>query len=155
MARITSDDESVAAVRTDVVRSGGTRRPCLRLPDDDALARRLESGDAEALGVSDGDVIRLSFDRETRYARVDADSRGRLLRGAFDNRRLARSPGEGENRLLGWLRDHDRAAGDTVLLDVVVSGDAYGLRLPGDRSVYDVDAAPRGSLADIARDLDG
>jgi hypothetical protein len=155
MARITSDDDSVASVRVDVVRSGGTRRPCLRLPDDDALDRRLESGDAGALGVNDGDVIRLLFDRETRYARVDADSQGRLLRGAFDNRRLARSPGEGENRLLGWLREHDRAAGDTVLLDVVVSGDAYGLRLPGDRSVYDADAGPRGSLADIARDLDG
>jgi len=155
MARVTSDDEHVAAVRVDIVRSGGTRRLCVRLTDDDELASRLESGTTESIGVSGGDIVRVIVNRQTRYARIEADSRGRVLRGLFDNRRLARTPGEGGDRLREWLGEHDREEGDVLLLDVVVSGDAYGLRLPGDRAVYDVDADPRGSLADIARDLDG
>ncbi|WP_058366244.1 DUF7112 family protein [Haloparvum sedimenti] len=155
MARVTSDDESVASVRVTVARSGGTRKPCVRLPSDGELDRRVESGSADALGLSDGDLVRLIVDRETYHARIVSDASGRLIRGAYDNRRLARTPGEGENRLVAWLREHDREEDDSLLLDVVESGDAYGLRLPGERAVYDVDAGPSGSLADIARDLDG
>lgn len=155
MARLSSDDPSVAAVRIHVARSGGTRRPCVRLPDDASLADSVESGTAETLGLTDGEVVRLIIDRETFYARIVADTNGWLLRGAFDNRRLARDPGAGENRLVEWLRETDGEEGDPLLLDVIEAGDAYGLRLPGERAVYDVDAGPRDSLADIARDLDG
>lgn len=155
MARIPSDDESIAAVRVSVARSGGTRKPCVRLPNDGELDRRVESGSADRLEVADGDLVRLIVDRETHYARIVSDASGRLIRGTYDNRRLARTPGEGENRLVAWLREHGREEGDPLLLDVVEPGDAYGLRLPGERAVYDVDAGPSGSLADIARDLDG
>ena len=155
MPRVPSDGEDVSSVRVSLARSGGTRRPCVRLPEDDELDGRVESGDPDGLGVSAGDVIRVAFDRDEHYARVVGDSAGRLLRGAFDNRRLAREPGEGENRLVEWLDANGREPGDSVVLDVVVPGELYGLRIPGERTVYDANRGPRSSLADIARDVDG
>ncbi|MEZ3164340.1 hypothetical protein ABNG03_14070 [Halorubrum sp. RMP-47] len=154
MPRVPSDGEDVCSVRVSLARSGGTRRSCVRLPADDALDGRVESGSCDALGVSQGDLVRVAFDREEHRARVAGDSRGRLLRGAFDNRRLARKTGEGTNRLTEWLDANDRGPSDSVVLDVVVSGELYGLRIPGERTVYDANRGPRSSLADIARDVD-
>lgn len=154
MPRVASDDESVAAVRVSLARSGGTRRLCVRLPADTALEGRVESGSCDALAVADGDLIRLVIDRSTHHARVVTDTEGRLLRGAFDDRRRARTPGEGQNRLTEWLAASDREPGDSVVLDVVVPGEQYGLRLPGERAVYDAVRGPRSSLSDIAATLD-
>ncbi|GAB6879916.1 hypothetical protein JCM17823_21900 [Halorubrum gandharaense] len=155
MPRVTSDDDSVASVRVRVARSGGTRRPCVRLPADDDLEKRVESGSCDALGVEPGDLVRLTFDREEYHAKVEGDRQKRVFRGAFDNRRLARTPGEGDNRLVAWLREHGREEDDALVLDVVVPGDHYGLRIPGERAVYDAKRGPRSSLADIASDIDG
>ncbi|OSP10620.1 hypothetical protein B9H04_02545 [Halorubrum ezzemoulense DSM 17463] len=155
MPRVPSDGEDVSSVRVSLARSGGTRRPCVRLPDDDALDGRVASGACDAPGVSQGDLIRVATGRDEYHARVAADSRGRLLRGAFDNRRLARESGEGTNRLVEWRDANGREPGESVVLDVVVSGELYGLRIPGERTVYDADRGPRSSLADIARDVDG
>jgi len=155
MPRVPCDDEGVASIRVSLARSGGTRRPCVRIPDDDELDGRVESGSCESLSLGAGDVVRVAIDREEYYAPVRSDGEGRLIRGAFDNRRLAREPGEGENRLAEWLDDHDREPGDAVVLDVVVPGEQYGLRIPGERTVYEATRGPRSSLSDIARDLDG
>ncbi len=155
MARIPSDDESVASVRVDVARRGGTHRPCIRLPADADLDGRIESGTCESLSLAAEDIVRLVIDRETYHARIETDSRGRLLGGAFDDRRRARTPGEGTDKLAEWLTTHHREPGDVVVLDVVVPSDVYGLRLPGERTVYDANRGPRSSLADIARGLDG
>lgn len=154
MPRVASDDESVAAVRVSLARSGGTRHLCVRLPADTALEGRVESGSCDTLSLTDSDLIRLDIDRSTYHARVDADTEGRLLRGAFDDRRRARTPGEGQNRLTEWLGASDREPGDSVVLDVVIPGEQYGLRLPGERTVYDVVRGPRSSLTDIAERLD-
>lgn len=154
MPRVPSDGEDVSSIRVSLARSGGTRRPCVRLPDDDALDGRVESGTCEELGLGTGDIVRVAIDREEYHARVASDSKGRLLRGAFDNRRLAREAGEGTNRLVEWLDGNDREPGDSVVLDVVVPGELYGLRIPGERTVYDANRGPRSSLADIARDAD-
>ncbi|WP_280587829.1 hypothetical protein [Halorubrum sp. Boch-26] len=155
MPRVPSDDEGVASIRVSLARSGGTRRPCVRIPEDDELHGRVESGTCESLAMGAGDVTRVVVDREEYYAPVTADSSGRLIRGAFDNRRLARETGEGENRLTEWLDANGREPGDSVVLDVVVSGGLYGLRIPGERVVYEATRGPSSSLADIARDLDG
>ena len=155
MPRVPSDDEGVASIRVSLARSGGTRRPCVRLPDDDMLGSRVESGTCESLDLDDGDVIRVVFDREERYALVRADGRSRLIRGAYDNRRLAREPGEGDNRLVEWLDTNGRGPDESVVLDVVVPGDLYGLRIPGERAIYDANRGPRSSLSDIAQNLDG
>lgn len=138
---VPSDHDSVRTHRVEVARSGGTRRPCVRLP--------------AAVDVADGDIVRLVVDGSERFARVRADPNGYLLRAAADNRRLARTPGEGENRLVAWLEARDLAPGDPLELDVVQPGELFGIRLPGERSVYEVTTGPPSSLADIARDLDG
>lgn len=127
----------------------------MRLPDDDALDGRVESGRCDAFGVAAGDLVRVVIDGAERHARVAADATGRLFRGAFDDRRRARDPGAGANRLVEWLDATGLAPGASVVLDVVVPGELYGLRAPGERVVYDATRGPRSSLADIARDLDG
>ena len=137
--RVPSDHPSVTALRATVARSGGTRRPCLRFPDDAA--------------VEAGDRIRLVLDGTTTHARVESDASGTLIRGAYDNERLVRSPGEGENRLVEWCEAHDRDPGDAVEVDELDPGFCYGVRDPGDRVVYDVPSRPDESLRGIAESL--
>ena len=136
---VPSDHDSVTSRRAKMVRSGGTRRPCLRLPDD--------------VDVEAGDLIRLVLDGATRHARVESDATGRLVRGAFDNRRLARSGSEGPNRLVEWAQRHDRGPGSAVELDEVEAGFLYGLRVPGERAVYEATEKPDDSLSSIAERL--
>ncbi|WP_049985268.1 DUF7112 family protein [Halobellus rufus] len=137
--RIPSDHGSVRSLRASLARSGGTRRPCLRLPDE--------------VDVEGGDPVRLLLDGVTTHARVVSDANGLLLRGSYDNQRLAREPGEGENRLVEWCETHDRGPGDAVELDELDPGFCYGLREPGERVVYDVPRRPNQSLSDIASKL--
>lgn len=134
--RVPSDSPSVETHRASLARSGGTRKPCLRLPDGIDLAA--------------GDCFRLVLGGDDYHARVDADANGRLVRGAYDNRRLARNPGEGENRLVEWCRDVERGPGDAVEFDAVDPGYLYGLRVPGRRAVYRVTRRPDESLSSIA-----
>jgi len=137
--RVPSDHPSVTSLHATLARSGGTRRPCLRLPD--------------GVAAEEGDVVRLLLDGITTYARVVSDSTGLLVRGSYDNARLAREPREGENRLVEWCDEHDRGPDDAVELDELDPGFCYGLREPGDRLVYDVPARPNESLQDIASSL--
>lgn len=140
--RLPSDSETVDTARAELVRLGSARRQGIRLPD--AAGDALEADDA----------IRLVFDDTEHHAVVAEDSRGLVIRGAYDNRRLARSTGEGDNRLAAWLRELGRETGNSVAFDTVVEGQQYGLRAPGERTVYTVKQGPRDSLADIAADLD-
>ena len=139
--RLPSDHASVATYRAEVARSGGTRRPCLRLPDEVAL--------------EGGELIRLVLDGDEFHARVQADATGLLLRGAYDLKAEARDPAGAENRLVEWLQSVGRDPDSVVEFDEVVAGDLYGVRVPGKRAVYRVQESPRGSLQDIASDLDG
>lgn len=138
--RLPSDADAVSTTRARVDRYGGTRRPCVRI---------------ESANLSGGDLIRLVVDRSTYHAEVNADADGLHLLGAFENRRLARTPGEGENRLREWLEHVRREPGDALEFDEVVTGELYGVRVPGDRTVYTVSTGPKSSLSEIARDLDG
>jgi hypothetical protein len=140
--RVASDHPSVTTHRTRLARHGGTRRPCLRLPD------------AVAGDVDDGDVVSLVIAGERRHAPVESDASGRFVAGAYDTRRLARDR-EGENRLLSWASEHGRGAGDAVELDAVEPGRVYGLRVPGRRTVYEAVSGPDASLSAIADRLDG
>ena len=138
--RVASDGDAVTTYRARLARSGGTRRPCLRLPDE--------------VAVDAGDLIRLVLDDTECHARVEADARGILIRGAYDNRRLARADGEGSNRLVEWVRGTDRETGQSVDLDEVTPGYLYGVRVPGRRAVYTVTRQPDSSLSSIAEGLD-
>jgi hypothetical protein len=139
--RLPSDHASVRTERAAVARSGGTRRPCLRLPT--------------GLELDSGDLVRLVLDGDESHARVQADSSGLLLRGAYDMRSEAKEPGRAENRLVEWLQANDREPDDALDLDVLDPGERYGLRLPGERVVYKDISSPGSSLQDIAKDLDG
>ncbi|MFC6989667.1 hypothetical protein ACFQJD_14895 [Haloplanus sp. GCM10025708] len=141
--RVASDNDAVTTYRARLARSGGTRRPCLRVPDD-----------ASDHGLDAGDLIRLALDGDVCHARVDEDANGLVIRGAYDNRRLAKSPGEGENRLAEWVDTVGRDPGESVAFDEVEPGYFYGVRVPGHRAIYDVPARPNDSLAAIAERLE-
>jgi hypothetical protein len=138
--RVASDGDGVTTYRARVARNGGTRRPCLRLP--------------EVVDLDENDVIRLVLDGTECHAPVRTDADGRLLRGAYDNRRLARTDGEGENRLVAWLRGVDRDPGESVEFDEVTPGYLYAVRVPGNRAIYEVTRRPDSSLSAIAEDLE-
>ncbi|WP_435067418.1 DUF7112 family protein [Haloplanus sp. C73] len=137
--RVASDGEAVTTYRARLARSGGTRRPCLRLPDD---------------AIEAGTVVRLVLDGTEYHASVERDAEGPLIRGAYDNRRLARTDGEGENRLVEWVRDTDRETGQSVDFDEVTPGYLYGVRVPGERAVYTITRQPDSSLSSIAEGLE-
>ena len=140
--RLPSDSQAVDTARAELVRLGSARRQGIRLPE--AASDELAAGDA----------IRLVFDGTEYHAIIAEDTRGLLIRGAYDNTRLARSTGEGENRLAEWLHELGRESGNSIEFDTVVDGEQYGLRAPGERAIYTVTQGPRSSLASIAEDLD-
>ncbi|WP_331235095.1 DUF7112 family protein [Natronorarus salvus] len=141
--RVPSDHPSIRTIRTTVARHGASR-PRLDVPSEEADA------------VPEGEVIRLVVEEVTYFARVDggfADESPRIT-GAYDSPAMARS-GDGENRLEEWFEESGRSFGSSVLLDVIEPDFAYGIREPGETVVYEAVEAPKSSLADIARDLDG
>lgn len=137
MPSVTSDD--VETVRATIVESGSLDRPKVSVPD----------------GTMPEGVVRVDADGATYHAPVAIDFDGDLeLRGLYDNARMARER-DGENRLREWVDDQGLAPGRTVLVDVVVEGEQYGLRAPGDSAVYRVVESPDDDLASIAEDVDG
>ncbi|MFW5949686.1 MAG: DUF7112 family protein, partial [Halolamina sp.] len=124
----------------EVARSGGTRRPCLRLPAE--------------LDLDPGAFVTVTVGGDELHAEIREDRSGFLLRGAYDLKREARDPGRAENRLVEWLRGQGCEPGDPVEVDEIEAGERYGLRLPGERLFYRDTRGPSGSLQDIARDLD-
>ena len=76
------------------------------------------------------------------------------MRGLYDNPRMARQR-DGDNRLAEWVEAAGLEPGRTALVDVVVEGEQYGLRAPGDSAVYRVVESPDDDLASIAEDVDG
>jgi len=139
--RLPSDSDSVQTTRAELIRLGSARRQGIRLPESTSDS------------LSAGDLIRVVFDDTEYHAQIAEDTRGLLIRGAFENRRLARSSGDGENFLTKWLRDLGRESGNSVEFDTVVAGEQYGLRAPGERTIYTVTQGPRSSLSSIAESL--
>jgi hypothetical protein len=136
--RVSSD--TTDTVRATVIRSGATDHPCIEIPADDADAFPSE------------EVVRFVIDEREYRANIERPLTGDelLVRGAYDTPRLARNPGEGENRLVKWFEGSNREFDQSILLDVIEEGFQYGLREPGDRAVYSAAEAPDESLASIA-----
>lgn len=138
--RVPSDHPTVDSQRVALESVGSTSRPQLLLPDD--------------LTCAIGDFVRLSVDGTWAHAEVVSTlSDGPALRGAYPNRRLARTR-EGTDLLGEWFDKCGLSPGGTLVLDVVTAGYAYGLREPGTTTVYDPVDRPSSSLADIAASLD-
>lgn len=138
--RIASDHPSVQTVRSTCTETATGVK--LEVPGDDRDAFPTD------------EVVRLVLDGATRHARFEAFAGSVRATGAYDAPDLARSPGDGTNRLRAWVEDRDLATGRTVHLDEIEPGFAYGLRAPGETAVYDAPGKPDDSLAAIARDLD-
>ena len=137
MPSVTSD--GVDTVRAEIVESGALDRPKVRLPD----------------GTAPEGVVRVDAAGSTYHAPVVVALDGDLeLRGLYDNARMARER-DGDNRLAAWVDEKGLDSGRTVLVDVVVDGQQYGLRAPGEEAVYRVVDSPDDDLASIAEDLDG
>ncbi|WP_135533986.1 MULTISPECIES: hypothetical protein [Halostella] len=138
--RVPSDHDSVTTVRATLSTAGSTRRRRLELPADAA-----EEFPAD-------EVVRLVVDGSEFHARIETalTDETRILSGAYDAPRFARSPGDAPDRLGPWLDDVDVAVGDSVLVDVVEPGFKYGVREPGERVVYEATESPDDSLAAIA-----
>lgn len=137
MPSISSD--GVETVRAAIESAGALNRPKLVVPD----------------GTMPDDIVRLDADGTTYHAPVDVGLGDDLeVRGLYDNARLART-GEGENHLTDWVDSKELEAGRSALVDIVVDGEQYGLRAPGERAVYQVAETPDDSLAAIAEDVDG
>ena len=140
--RVPSDLDAVPSHRVRLTEVGRTGRLAVPLPD--------------AVEATVEDVVVLSLEGAEVHAPVAEDLRGdRRIEGAFENARLARTAGEGEDRLSAWASSVGVAAGDRLLLDVLAAGYAFGLRRPGERVLYRARDPPDADLADIARDLEG
>lgn len=142
--QVPSDHPTISTVEATLSRSGATARPRIDIPGE--VADEFPAGE----------VVRLVLDGHEYRARIERgfSGDGFQIRGAYDSPRLARNPGEGENRLVEWFEDSGLSFGRTVLVDVVTEKFTYGLRAPGSRAVYDATEAPDESLASIARQLE-
>lgn len=137
---IPSDHPAVDSFRVDLTTVGSTARPQVLLPTE------LDC-DAESF-------VRVVLDGKQTHAQVVSTLDGdRAFRGAYANKRMARST-DGENLLASWLEEVGLDAPTTLVLDVVTEGYAYGLRVPGERVVYEPVEKPNSSLSDIAESLE-
>lgn len=140
--RVSSD--TTETVRATLAQAGATNRANIEVPADDEDAFPAD------------EIVRIVMDDTEYRARIERPltGDGRLIRGVYDTPRLARNPGEGENRLSEWFADSNRSFGQSVLIDVVEEGFKYGIREPGSRAVYEATEAPNGNLADIAQQVE-
>ncbi|AQL43082.1 hypothetical protein BV210_10315 [Halorientalis sp. IM1011] len=138
--RLPSDHDAVETHRASLERVGRTDRPKVVVPDD--------------ASVPTDEVVRLVVDGRTCHTRIETSLQGDPeITGAYDTPTLARDPSEGENRLDEWVADANVTVGGSVLLDEVTEGFKYGLRAPGERTVYEATEKPDDGLSAIAEDL--
>lgn len=137
--RIAHDHPTVETVPATVARDGPTRRPMVTFSAD--------------LELEPGDLMRLDLDGTEYRAPIEKAGEDALgLRLAARSPTQARNPGDGDNALLEWLEERTVDVGQTLHLDVVEPGFRYGLRMPGEKAVYQ-SGRPDQSLAAIARQV--
>ena len=137
---IPSDHSAVDSFRVDLTTVGSTSRPQVLVPEE--------------LDCERDEFVRLVLgDRQTHTQVVSTLDGDRAIQGAYANKRLARTA-DGENLLATWLDDVGVEPRATLVLDVLTEGYAYGLRLPGERVVYEPLEKPNSSLSDIAESLE-
>ncbi len=138
--RIPSDHETITSHRVSLSSVGRTSRVQVVLPD--------------ALDCDPFDIVSLALSGRNYHSQLTRAVSGDIvIMGAFANRRLARTA-EGENQFQQWVADSGRGPGDSLELDVLRDGFAYGLRIPGERVIYEPPEPQRSSLSDIAQSLE-
>lgn len=141
--RVPNDHPSIHTVRTTVVQT--------------ATARHLQVPETDHDQVPRDEVVRVVLDGEERFMRPAhrLGSDDLTIAGIFETPSFARTPGEGTNLLASWLEAADVGVGTSVLLDVIEPDFQYGIRTPGESTIYRVADPPSKSLSSIADDLDG
>jgi hypothetical protein len=138
MDRISSENPAVETLRARVARHGA-RKKRLDLPDE---------------SLPEGEVLRFVIDGRTYYAVVQGGfGNDPHISGAYETPDMARD-GSVTNRLQEWLDRVERPIGGSVLVDIIEPEFAYGLREPGEETVYEAIEKPKDSLANIARNLE-
>lgn len=141
--RIQSDHPSVHTVRASL--------------ETTATGHRLDVPADERDRFPPGEVVRIVLDGAERYASIERALTGEELsiQGIYDAPRFARDPRDGTDRLSAWVDESEARVGGSVLLDVVEPDFLYGIRAPGETTVYEAKEPPSDSLSSIAEDLDG
>lgn len=139
--RVRSDHPSIPTARGRLARHGGTRRLAVEVP----------AGVADSL--PEEGTVRLVVDGRARHAPIDRVGDGRGFAGAYGNPRRARER-DGTDRLVEWVDANGLDGGRSVLVDEVEPGEVYGLRMPGEETVYQVSSGPGEALRRIAEDLE-
>ncbi len=100
-------------------------------------------------------VVRVVLDGQERFCRIDRPltGDGLTIDGVYDTPASARQPGTGEDRLAEWLSTNG-IDGGSVLVDVVEEDFQYGLRPPGETTIYTAKEPPSESLSSIAESID-
>jgi hypothetical protein len=141
MDRIPSDNPSVTTFDATLERRGRLDRPKVVL-------------DAGRAAPPTDEVVRLHLDGDE-YRVYPTENGGKVeIDGAYDTPDAARDPRNAENRLTEWVESKGLDYGRTVHLDCIEAEFAYGLRAPGERTVYPAVEKPSGSLSDIAEGLE-
>lgn len=140
--RLPSDHDSIPTDRATLVRRGGTSRPALELPTDSSIQ------------YPNDEVVRVVLDGDERHARITGSASGLRIPGIYDDPSFARDPGSAPNRLVQWVDAAGLELGGSVLVDEIEPGFKYGLRVPGERVVYEATESPDDSLASIAKQVE-
>lgn len=140
--RLPSDHDSITTDRATLVRRGGTSRPAVELPTDSPIE------------YPEDEVVRVVIDGDERHARITGSASGLRIPGVYDDPSFARDPGSAPNRLVEWVERSELGLGGSVLVDEIEPGFKYGLRVPGERVVYEATESPDGSLASIAKQVE-
>ena len=141
--RISSDNPSIRTVRATLEATATGQRVTIPGEDSDQFP--------------DDEVVRVVCDGKERFARprraLGDDELS--IPALYDSPRFARDPGSGEDRLADWVETSDVRVGGSVLVDVIEPAFLYGLRAPGETTVYEASEPPDEGLASIAEELDG
>jgi hypothetical protein len=138
MDRISSENPAVETLRARVARHGA-RQKRLDLPTD---------------SLPEGEVLRFVIEGTTYYAVVQGGfGDDPHISGACETPDMARGR-SGTDYLGEWLDRLERPIGGSVLVDIIEPEFGYGLREPGEETVYEAIEKPKDSLANIARNLE-
>lgn len=140
--RVQSDHPSIHTVRATLEETATGHR--LTIPSDERDRFPVD------------EVVRVVIEGDRRFARVERALTGDelVIPGVYDAPRFARDPGDGTDRLATWVAGNDVRAGGSVLVDVVEPEFLYGIRAPGETTVYEATEPPDESLSAIAEDLE-
>lgn len=141
--RMSHTHPSIETYRGTLSRAGGTRRPVVRLQEQDAEIFPPDT------------TVRVEVNEQEYHAVLQRAMDTVEFNGLFDSPRFARNATEDRNYLPTWVKEHDSLTiGREILVDVIDPGFKYGYRVPGRNATYSTISRPNPALQDIAQQLD-